>query len=217
MTTYSYIDAAITAISERNGQMATIANICQKQVGAASPAHTIAMAYVTIKHRQLEWHKQQPAGVKLSDYPEVKPETCLLFVQQLQNRICWLSRSIYVAQSEEDEKDVANGIDFSADKLEELDLEPVDTDHIKDLVDDDFATLTAVNSYLCKKMSYLDTLPVLEYYKHDAFNESTQEWETKAVAVNYDEAMAIIQDIIDARKEEDAEAEYKEAANMSFK
>lgn len=217
MTTYSYIDPAITAISERSGQMATIADICQQQVGAASPANAIAMAHTVIKHRQLEWHKQQPAGVKLSDYPDVKPETCLLFVQQLMNRICWLSRSVYVAQSEEDEKDVANGIDFSADKLEELDLEPVDTDHIKELVDDDFSTLTAVNSFLCKKMSYLDTLPVLEYYKHDAFNESTQEWETKAVAVNYDEAMAVIQDIIDARKEEDAEAEYKEAANMSFK
>lgn len=205
----SFIDAAITEISGGTSRFAPLAATIQQQ-DHEQPANRIALTYIFLQYRRSEDKK---AGL---EYSGIKPETLLSFVQNLMNKVCWQSRKMAMSQTEEDEKDIVNGIDFTQDLADELNLDRFEAEHIKPLVDDDYATLSGVHSFLAAKMNYLQHIDPLYYYQ-DLARDDNGEWYVKATADNYDEAMDIIEDVIARLDEQSAADDYQKVANMVFK
>ena len=205
----SFIDAAITEISGGSSRFAPLAAIVQQQ-DHESAANRIALTHVFLNYRRLEDKK---AGL---EYAGIKPESLLSFVQTLMNKVCWMSRKMALSQTEQDEQDIVNGIDFTQDLADEFNMDRFEAEHIKPLVDDDYTTLVAVQSWLAAKMNYLDNIDPLFYYQDLARNDDGS-WEVRASADNYDEAMLIIADVIERLDEQTASADYQKVANMSFK
>ena len=208
-TRTSFIDAAITEISAGQSRFAPLAALIQQQ-DHESPANRMAMTHVFLNYRRQEDKK---AGL---EYGGIKPESLLSFTQTLMNKVCWQSRKMSMSQTEQDEKDIINGIDFTQDLADELNIDRFEAEHIKPLVDDDYATLMAVNSWLGMKMNYLDNIEPLYYYQ-DRVRLDDGTWEVASNADSYDEAMLVIDSVIERLNEQSAESEYKQAANMSFK
>lgn len=208
-TKTSFIDAAITEISGGTSRFAPLAALIQQQ-DHEEAANRIALTYIFLQYRRTEDKK---AGI---EYSGIKPETLLSFVQNLMNKVCWQSRKMALSQTEEDEKDIVNGIDFTQDLADELNIDRFEAEHIKPLVDDDYAILTGVQSFLAAKMNYLDNIVPLYYYQ-DLARDDNGEWYVRATADAYDDAMDIIEDVIARLDEQSAADEYQKVANMSFK
>jgi len=208
-TKTSFIDAAITEISGGTSSFAPLAAIVQQQSNEC-PAKRIAYAHIYLDCRRTEDKK---AGL---EYAGIKPEKLLSFTQVLMNKVCWMSRKMMVSQTEEDRKDIVNGIDFTQDLADELNLDRFEAEHIKPLVDDDYATMMAVNSWLAREMNYLDDIQPLYYYQ-DMLKDEHGEWYVNATADNYDDAMGVIEGVIARLDEQSAADKYQQVANMSFK
>ena len=205
----SFIDAAITEISGGSSRFAPLAALIQQQDNEC-PAKRIAYTHIFLDCRRTEDKK---AGL---EYAGIKPETLLSFTQNLMNKVCWMSRKMAISQTEEDRKDIVNGIDFTQDLADEFNLDRFEAEHIKPLVDDDYATIMAVNSWLAKEMNYLNDIQPLYYYQ-DLARDDSGEWYVNATADNYDEAMSIIENVIARLDEQTAADRYQQVANMSFK
>lgn len=208
-TRTSFIDAAITEISGGSSRFAPLAALIQQQDNEC-PAKRIAYTHIFLDCRRTEDKK---AGL---EYAGIKPETLLSFTQNLMNKVCWMSRKMAISQTEEDRKDIVNGIDFTQDLADEFNLDRFEAEHIKPLVDDDYATIMAVNSWLAKEMNYLNDIQPLYYYQ-DLARDDSGEWYVNATADNYDEAMSIIENVIARLDEQTAADRYQQVANMSFK
>lgn len=206
----SFIDSAITHISGSSSRHAGLASLVQQQ-DHDDPANRIALTAVALGYRRDEAKKSN------NEYEGYKPEQLLSFVQQVMNRVVWQSRKMSILQTEEDEKDVVNGIDFSQDLADEYNIDRIETQHIKPTVDDDYATMTAVQSWLAARFNYLDSIDPLYYFHDLARDEATGDWYVRNTADNYDEAQMICDDIVAALPEQDAATDYARVANMSFK
>lgn len=209
MTTTSFIDSAITHISGSTSRFAGLASIVQQQ-DHDNPANRIALACIALQYRREEAKKAN------NEYNGYKPEQLLSFCQNVMNRVIWQSRKLSMLQTEEDEKEIVNGIDFCQDLADEYNIERIETEHIKPIVDEDYATLLSVQSWLGARMSYLDSIEPLYYFQQlEKLEDGT--WQVAASADNYDEAQMICNDIVERLDERSAADEYQRVANMSFR
>lgn len=204
----SFIDSAITSISEGSSRFAGLAKFVQ-QIEHDEPANRIALTAVALGYRRTEAKK---AG---NEYEGYKPEQLLSFVQNVMNKVVWQARRVNMSQNEQDEQEIVNGIDFTQDLCDEYNLDRWESEHIKPLVDDDFATLTSVQSWLAARFNYLDSIDPL-YYFQDLARHDDGTWYVRATADNYDDAMLVCQDIVENLDDNSSVDDYQKAANMSF-
>lgn len=210
MQNYSYIDAAITNLGgyDLNNKDAELVTMIQSQPHD-EPANRIALTFIDLNTHRSEAKKSR------NEYSGVKPERLLSFVQKVMNRVVRDSYYQNVTQSAEEEKEIVNGIDFSSDIAEHLNVEQVDTAKIAELVTDDYHTLFALHSWLANKCSYLDSIE--DFYFYVDLYKDGDEWVRAGVADNYDEACNLVQLAAERREEQAAVDNRESVANMSFK
>ena len=155
----SFIDNALTEMSEGDNRDAKIAALVQQQDHPAA-ANRVALTFTTLakarKQARIDAVRQ---GLNTTPQVELKPEHMLSFVQKLMNKVCWNARRLVLSQLDDD---AANGIDFSMDMADQLaNLESNTMKAVTAQVNDDFSILNEVHSWFCSKCNYMTDLDPL--------------------------------------------------------
>ena len=228
----SYIDAAITKMTSSKGTQGSIANLIQN-ADHDDPANRIAITFVSLQQQRLvalnakKVAEDSGESIALPEEPIAKPEQLLSFVQSLMNNICWAyrraSQSVVTTETEEQ----AWGLDFSEDVAAEVGIDDDrDTKALALQVDEDYAKLNAVHTWLGGKMNYLQDIKPLYYFHQSelqpALDEKGKPMGTVEVyvdtiaATDLDAAVAAMRDIVLKLTEEQPEKEMAAAASMDF-
>lgn len=228
----SYIDAAITKMTTSKGNQGAIASMIQN-VDHGDPANRIAITFIQLQQQRLaslnakKVAEDSGESIAIPEEPIAKPEQLLSFVQSLMNNICWAyrraSQSVLTAEVEEQ----AWGLDFSEEIADEVGMtEDRDTKYLELQVDDDYAKLNAVHTWLGGKMNYLTDIQPLYYFQQSELQPALDErgrpigtievYVTTVAATDLHEATNAMRDIVLRLAEEQPEKELTDAASMDF-
>lgn len=204
----TFIDSSITDIASGSTRYSGLAQLVQAQPFESS-IERIGIMLFRIRRAKTE------AKASGNEYSGYTPGQLLQFVQRLQNKICWSARRVVKMTASEDAKDVTNGVDFSAEFLEEIGMDPCEPGHIRDLADADFADLSGLHSWLAGQMGeFGENVEPLSYYRVNALDENTGEWFVQDEAQNFDDAMSLCDDIALRLQENSEEIEYNRATSQ---
>lgn len=203
----SFIDSTITDMAQGHSSYNTVAQTIQA-MDHKSVLNRIALAWVKLGNdRQLARRANQQ--------PKVKPEVMLSFLQQLMNQICWAGRRLMIAQQQVEAEDQAMGVDFSQDIAAQLGVECVASEHIAEVVDEDFRCLLNVHTWLAAKMEYLEDIESFYCYA-DRQQDEEGNWQMLHHADRFDDALSIMEQAIQALQEADARVSHAEAGGIDF-
>jgi hypothetical protein len=229
----SYIDATITKmISSKRGNEGVIANLIQN-VDHDLPATRIGIKFEELKAQRNAMlnakriAEQSGEAIAIPEEPPAKPENLLSFVQSLMNNICWAHRKALQAVTSAEREEQAWGLDFSQDIAEQVGIEDNRaTEALALQIDDDYATLNALHTWLGSGMSYLSDIKPL-YYFHQSELQPALDANGKPIgtvevyvdtitATDIDEAMNAMNDIVSKLQDEAPEKAIAAAAAMDF-
>lgn len=187
----SFLDKALTDMSEGSNRNAVIAGLVQSQ-NHAEPANRIALEFLDLqKQRTTNRIDAIKAGTEVP-VMEVKPEHMLSFVQQLMNKCCWNGRRIANTNKNED---FANGIDFSqAVADQEANLESNAVQDVRTTIHDDFNVLNELHSWLCGKCNYMTDLDPLFLFAQKT-EVSDGVWEFTHQLMDFDDVVPVLEEI----------------------
>jgi len=211
-TQISFLDKALTDMSEKDSRNAKIASLVQDQ-NHESPANRIALTFNDLVEAR---KNNRIAAFRLGVAPEVmdvKPEHVLSFVQQLMNKCCWNARKVANTNKNDD---LANGIDFSQPIAEqEANLESNSVGNVRTTVHDDFNVLNELHSWLCGKCNYMTDLDPLYLFAQKQ-EVDIDVWEFVHQLMDFDDVLPVLEEI-NLELQETADAEQAEfAANHTF-
>lgn len=207
-TQISFLDKALTDMSENDSRNAKIASMVQNQ-NHENPANRIALTFNDLVE---ERKTNRIAAVRLGIAPnvmDVKPEHVLSFVQQLMNKCCWNGRK--VANTNKD-ADSANGLDFSQAVAEqEANLESNAVQDVRATIHDDFNVLNELHSWLCGKCNYMTDLDPLFLFAQKK-EVDLGVWEFTHQLMDFDDVLPVLEEInLELQETADAEqADYAE-------
>ena len=207
METLTFIDSTITAMSEKSNKFALIARTIQSQ-DHASAANRIALAYI-----QLDTDRRAAKRANLE--PAVKPEQMFSFLQALMNQCCWAARRVLFAQNVADSALQASGIDFSEAIADDAGVSGTKSEDINTLIEEDFFVLNNVQSWLAGRMNYLTEIDDLAVFADREVNDNN-EWVLKHSALSFDEALPIMDMMLDDMREQEAVVVHDQAASTDF-
>ena len=202
----SFIDSTLTRMTEGRGRNATIAKLVQSQPSNEA-ANRIAYTYSILRNRANE-------AIVNGYEPAIKAGTMLSFVQQLMNQVCWAARRLELAQKANEAGEQAWGMDFSQDIAEQLAVECVSTQHITDVVDQDYKQLLGVHTWVAAQMSLIE-VDDFAYFRQQQVLEDGR-WVTKYAAFTYDEAKDVMAAVIADMQAEAASRMSEEALSIDF-
>ena len=187
----SFLDKALTDMSEGNNRNAVIAGLVQSQ-NHAQPANRIALEFIDLQNLRKTNRVTAIKGGTEIPVMEVKPEHILSFVQQLMNKCCWNGRK--VANTNKN-ADFANGIDFSqAVADQEANLESNAVQDVRTTIHDDFNVLNELHSWLCGKCNYMTDLDPLFLFAQKT-EVSDGVWEFTHQLMDFDDVIPVLEEI----------------------
>lgn len=229
----SYIDATLTKmISSKRGNEGVIANLIQN-VDHDLPATRIAITFEQLKAQRKAFRKAQQIAeesgeaIAIPEEPPAKPEVFLSFVQNLMNNICWAHRRALQAVTSAEREEQAWGLDFSQDVAEQVGIEDDRaTEALVLQVNDDYATLNALHTYLGSGMTYLSDIKPLYYFHKSELQPAldnkgkpmgtVEVYVDTVTATDIDDAMHAMNDIVAKLQDEEPEKAIAAAAAMDF-
>ena len=206
----SFIDAAITELSTGIGKYAELATAIQRQT-YSSPIERIGIMLQRINGDKLEARKSG------NEYSGIKPGQLLAFVQKVQNKVCWSARRVVKSAVTEEAVECTNGMDFSQDFLDEVNIDPVDIRNIAKLVDEDFSQLTNIHNWLSSQMgdwgSQVDPLSyfIQKELVSSTMTESGTDWVTTYETFDFEVTMDVLDKIAEELADKSAELDYARA------
>ena len=204
----SFIDAAITDIASGSTKYAEFASMVQKQK-YSSPIERIGIMLLAIRRDIKE------AEASGNEYSGVRPGGMLQFVQRVQNKCCWSARRIVKSVAADDEKDVNNGINFSEEFLDDIGIDPCDPEHIRDLLDADFAELSALHFWLSGQMGEFGAgVDPLSYYIQKQYDAELNEWVVQYESSNFDDTMSVLDEIAAELRENSEKVDFQSAQSQ---
>ena len=214
MTTQSFIDAVLTNMSSSKTQFGKIAALVQKKPHS-SACNRIAMAYVQLQNDRAQARTAgnviAMAGIDSGERADaglarnpviIKPELLFNFLQNVQNSICWSARRLMRQQETVEAGEQANGLDFSQDLAEQLGVEGTPTDKLGEIVANDLFVLGNLQSWLLTKMNYLTEVEELRMFAdfrppEEGLEVGTGNWELRHEAATWEEALSIMDVLVD--------------------
>ena len=190
-TQISFLDNALTEMSENTNRNGVIAGLVQGQPHD-QPANRILLTFVELNQlRKTNRIAAIRAGTEIP-VMEVKPEHVLSFVQQLMNKCCWNGRRVVNAGVTED---FANGIDFSMPVAEQAaNLDSDSAAAVRNTIHDDFNVLNELHSFLCLKCNYMTDLDPLYLFAQKA-EVADGVWEFTHQVMDFDDVLPVLEDI----------------------
>ena len=172
------------------------------------------------RYNALEAKKHQEANVSFK--PELPDIAFASFIQNIQDKICWLSRALLVRRNTADEAEEvmtqSNGLDFTQDfAKEEYDVDATTKQEIRDNVLHTHAVLTNVQAKIGQDLR-LQSLEPLYVFAPSSQDPDTKEWVTDVKTNDWDEAVSAMQDIVDRLATESpvTETTLQESNNLDF-
>lgn len=209
----SLIDATLTRMSEKSNKDSYIARQAQA-VDHPNPLVRLGKTFTALqKHRKLENARAKETGSPAEII--CKPEAIVSFTQKLANQCIWTAYALKQKMAESDDWDAqlggGTGTDCYADACDEYGIEPISPEHLSDLVMEDFAEIEKFYSMLKSKTNYLPSHEDLFLY-HDKQPDPENDdpnaaWVTKRKADNLEEALYIVEQIIEELEALDDEKE----------
>lgn len=204
----SFIPAALTAMSEGSGSMATLANLTLKREGA-TPMNQIISAFIDVRRA---WGSLagRDAAVAAESREElrVKPGQFLSFTQLLMNKVCWNARRLNRSVIEQEADDRLNGIDFSQDVAEEVGIDDRSRSNVKEAVDQDFEWLLKLHSYLAREFPQFSDIEDFVMFRQSerVVDKETGlvSWNTVGEAMDFDSTMHLMDEIAEDLREQSA-------------
>lgn len=209
----SFIDNAITEMSEGSSRDAQIAKIVQ-EANAPQAANRIALTYVQLSNERKQNRIDAVAAGTPQIEMDIKPEHLLSFVQKVMNKCCWNARRIVNSSLDED---FANGLDFSQPIAEQkANLESSSMKLVETTLDDDFRTMTELHSWLCGRMNYMQDLDPLFLFAQKEKDEETEEWVATHELLEWREVFNALEEIALTLAENNDKEVAEYAANHEF-
>ena len=205
----SFIDAALTEISESKSNFAPYAKVIQAQ-NHPHPANRIAIAAVKLADARREARR---VGNEVNMHPE---NIATWGVQDVANKVAWMSKSYANGRINMDMEDTLNGIDFTDDITEQLNIEKLHRDNVDKVVDDDIYTLNSVQSFLLSTMNYITEVEPVCYFQERTFDEETLEWKGTARAESYQEAEMLMEAARERMNEAEQARSMEQAQTLQF-
>ena len=152
-----------------------------------------------------------------NEYSGIKPGQLLAFVQKVQNKICWSARRVVKSAVTEEAKECTNGMDFSQDFLDEVNVDPVDTRNIAKLVDEDFSQLTNIHNWLSSQMGdWGSQVDPLSYFIQkepvsSTMTESGTDWVTTYETFDFEVTMDVLDKIAEELADKSTELDFARA------
>ena len=202
------IESVVVNMSEKQNMNGDVARAVLKQ-DHKNVANQIALTYLQFNRERIDAARaEKQTGVRGND-PIAKPEFMLSFIQAVMNNICWGARRLHIANSAED---FANGIDFSQDVADELNID--NTAHLAELVDEDFMTLNNLHTWLAGQMDYLnDIQPLFHFSQSEKIDD---EWVTTHQCTSFDDAFTVMTEIVESLDSVNVEKQQAEASAIDF-
>jgi hypothetical protein len=209
MTNYtSFIDAAITDIACGSTKYAEFASMVQKQK-YSSPIERIGIMLLRVRRDIKE------AEASGNEYSGVRPGGMLQFVQRVQNKCCWSARRIVQSMAADAEEDVINGINFSEEFMEDIGIDPCNPEHIRDLLDADYAELSALHFWLSGQMGdFGASVDPLSYYIQKQYDAELNEWVVQYESANFDDTMSVLDDIAAELRDNSEKVDFQSAQSQ---
>ena len=217
MTSYSYITAAVDAVSNYKKSEGHILSYAQRimqehnildlkdqvieRYATSAAAHTAAkeMGKVqvvpycnSILNAIAVAHDRTIAAdteykFRGGPAPVAPPIAFLDCIQSVMNKICGLARKDLNGARTED---VSNGIDFTQEHSDLVGFH-VDPSHIEDLVDSDLRVLNSLHCHIGQGMPYIDDVPLLRYHAESVKLEDGT-WIKDNIADSFTDAAEIL-------------------------
>jgi len=216
------IDGVLTGMSAGKTSNATLAVLVQKQEHA-DVRNRICKAYVELVAERRRLQMQDKAdGTATAKAMAVKPEQLLSMLQFTMNQLCWTARRVittyYREQSEVEAGISAENMDFSAEVCEEAGIEPLDTDALTAQVEDDYASLSAVQNWLTAKgrIDYLEDVTPLALFNSSEKDEELGIWVVTEEAFDFDGALEVMEKLLVMMPEKEQAKLVESADNTDF-
>ena len=147
----------------------------------------------------LEAKKYQEAGATFK--PELPDIAFASFVQDIQDKVCWLSRGMLMRRNTADEAEAlmtqSNGLDFAQDfAQEEYNVDATSKEEIRENVLHAHAVLTNVQAKISQDLR-LQNLEPLYLFAPSSLDPDTNQWVTDIKTDDWDETVSAMQDIVD--------------------
>ena len=208
MNNFSYVTAALNAISSYKNQYGLIASDVVRI--NEEPVMNSLLNAIAVSHDRATI---DATNHKFNDGPApvAPPIAYLDFVQIVMNKVCGLARQDMRGKRTED---FGNGIDFTQDLTDQVGFS-VDAQAIESLVDEDFYTLNNLHCYIAQGMPYIDDIPALRYHAESTkLDDGT--WVKTNIADSFDEAVTIMEEKAATYAEEQAMARQGASATVDF-
>ena len=127
------LDALVTEMSGGTSRAADFAKVVQQQ----DHDHICNRILMTIQVLQTRRREDKVQGRETT----LKPEFAVTFIEQLMNKVCWSNRSYLNKMRAAEADDRANGLDFSQDIAEQLNIPHTDEQGVYDNVNACFVLL----------------------------------------------------------------------------
>jgi len=202
------LDALVTEMSGGTSRAADFAKVVQQQ----DHDHVCNRILMTIQVLQTRRREDKMQGRETN----LKPEFAVTFIEQLMNKVCWSNRSYLNKMRAAEADDRANGLDFSQDVAEQLNIPHTDDQGVYDNVTACFELLRSLYTVVNQKpfLSYLD-LGELHYFIQREVDEDTGAWHPTMIANSFAEALDCMEQAL-AQIEEKNEASVMTACNLDF-
>ena len=221
----SLIDSAITEITEGSGKFTSIAKAVQRANGdnpLTRIANTLGSCRTEMRRLSALDESDNGSRVKQSN---LKPGQMLGFIQSVMHKVCWQARRLHVANLQALEGEQANGIDFTQDIAEQVDVQPMTNEELSLSVSTDFTYLLNVHTWCAGRLGFSDVNDLYVYVIRRPIPEQELAPECKDMAPKYEivesamcfeEALPIMTKVIEQLRLEDEEKEVEEANNVDF-
>ena len=230
MTNSAMIDAAITHLSTGETKVAQFARIVQKQAHADVRNRIVQTnaSLQTLRREakataDLRVADQALNGINDNTDTRVerlhKPEYLFTFLQKIANQIMWSARAYKKAQEQEQLDALDNGIDFSQAVADDSGFDHTPVDLIAKQVDDAMRDLKFAQACLLdsRRMGYFaSNVNDLRYHVVNVLCEETGEYEQRHTADSFDQALEVMENMLDANNERKEADLHKSDNDISF-
>lgn len=213
----SFVNAAITSNSSKKSSYGKVTGLIEAR-NEPHFANRIGGAWAALitERSSLRILDLEDNGSRVKDMP-VKPEMFLSLCQFLMNQSCWAARRYLRAQQENADQEAIRGItgiDFSQDVAADLGVEPMDTDAIKETLDNDYMAMLRLHNILSTKMNYLQDIEDLHLYAER--EQEGEVWRITGTADNFEDAMVLMDEVLVKMNERQDKELSQTMATMDF-
>jgi hypothetical protein len=217
VATPSFLAIAITNACNGKSSFAKATALVEAQ-NEPHFANRIASAWAKLltERNQLRIVDKEDNGTRAKDIP-IKPEMFLSLCQYLLNQACWAARRYVRAQQENVDQEILNGItgiDFSQDIADADGFQPLSHEEIVLSLDEDFAIMLRLHSFLASKMNYLPEIEDLYLYAER--EQEGEVWRITGSAMTFEESLTLMDEILVKMTERQDTELVKDMAEMDF-